>query len=308
MKLSGFLFEYDKIVIGGSLGALIYAYTRDLPIIFCEKRIPSYFDFFDPKLKLNKFGFINQPMELITPDGHRVVGSPKRQFYEHLMFFLCLSGNVPLSDKAVSIRIETENIIKVNTKNSRLFRFKYKELVVFDDQSVYNIPNRSISQSNKKLKILDWFDITSGMRQKIDYVKVGDSFVDEIYLYPSDRIDGAHLELKDCVAISYIDERDLQDFEYSDTYARFKTLKIFKNLGLRGARNGRSKEDPAKYKYYALKLESTEREYFNVGYNTYEDSSSIKFVYDSAEDLIRASKMTTKNKPRRFQQRLVSEP
>jgi len=307
VKLSGFLFECDKIVIGGTLEALIYAYIEDLPIIFCERKEPSYFNFFDSELSLDKFGFTNQSTELTIPNGTSIVGSLKRDLYEHLMFFLSLSGNIPLSDKARSIRIEKEGILRVSTKNSRLARFKYKKLVVFDDKSVYNIPNKTISQSRKKLKILDWFNISSGMRQKLDHIKMDDPFVNEIYLYPSDRIDGNHLELKDCVCISYIDEEDLQSFEYSDTYVKFKLLKIFKSLGMRGARNGRSKEDPTKFKYYALKLDSTERQYFSTDYNIYENSDSVKFVYDKAEDIIAGGELLAGNKPRSFQQRLMDE-
>ena len=46
-----------------------------------------------------------------------------------------------------------------------------------------------------------------------------------------------------------LNEQQLRDFEYSDTYARFKTLAMMKEAGIRGARNGKDANRPGKYIY-----------------------------------------------------------
>ena len=306
-KIRNHIYQYDQVVIGGTIEAVFYAYVRDLPLISCAHKMPSHFDFLDHQYDLNDFGFDNKELLLKTPAGEEKFGSLKRNFYEHLMFFLSLAGNVPLSNKAQSIRIGQENTLRVSTPNSRFAKFKFDELIIFDDVGVHGIPNEMTSQGEEKYKILDWMNIASGMRQEIDYIKLEDSFVNEIYLYPSDRIDGKHLSLKDCAIISYIDYDDLQKFEYSDTYVKFKALKILKSFGMRGARNGRSKEDPTKFKYYALKLDSVEREFFDLNYNVYKDSKSIKFNYSTMEEIMAKSSITKNNKPQRFQQRFFEE-
>ena len=48
-------------------------------------------------------------------------------------------------------------------------------------------------------------------------------FVKEIYFYPSLRFDGS-VDRKDAVAISYLKKYQLQTFENSDTYVKFKVL------------------------------------------------------------------------------------
>ena len=41
-------FEYEKIVIGSSLSALIFAYVNDCPVFFTEPDTPFRFDFLSP--------------------------------------------------------------------------------------------------------------------------------------------------------------------------------------------------------------------------------------------------------------------
>jgi len=193
---------------------------------------------------------------------------------------------MPMSNKTHAIRIEDKNTLKAITHNSRFARFSFNELVIFDEENIAGVSNKLIKQAEKKYKVVDWMYIKSGKQQKIDYFKTGDDFVNEIYLYPSDRISGNNFKYKDAVAISYLSEDQLKDFEYSDTYVRFKTLKIFKEAGFRGRRNGRSKENPDLYKYYALRVETVKREFFKLGRNIYEDDENIKFNYQTTEELL----------------------
>jgi len=127
--------------------------------------------------------------------------------------------------------------------------------------------------------------------------------VDEIFLYPSDRIDGENFALKDAVAISYLSGDQLQEFEFSDTYVRFKTLKIFKGAGMKGAANGRCTKNPEKTKYYALKIETTRRERHKLERNLYEDTEKIKFNYQSLDDLLRETPKENSH-PRKLQKQL----
>jgi hypothetical protein len=86
---------------------------------------------------------------------------------------------------------------------------------------------------------------------------------------------------KDAVAISFLDKKQLNKFEYSDTYARFKVLDMMKKAGIRGARNGRDSRNPEKYKYYALKAETAHREIQKVKMDLYNDTESIIFDYQN---------------------------
>ena len=52
-------------------------------------------------------------------------------------------------------------------------------------------------------------------------------------VYSSDRIDG-NTPVRDACAVSKLTESQLIDFDYSETMARFKVLKIMKDNGMRG--------------------------------------------------------------------------
>ena len=66
----------------------------------------------------------------------------------------------------------------------------------------------------------------------------------------------------------------------------FKVLKIMKEAGIRGARNGRDMKDKTKYKYYALKIENDRREIIPLQKTLYEETESIEFIHDSEETII----------------------
>jgi hypothetical protein len=298
MKFSDFVFEYKKIVIGCTLESLIYAYCNDLPLLYSAAKPPSYIDFFNPQHDLTHLGIDNETMFLPTVSEPKAVGRLKIDLWNHLIFFLGAAGNVAMSDKTSGIRLEENHILKVATHNSRLARFRFEELIVFDDDAIVGLPNKLklSKQGEKKYKVVDWMDIKSGMNQQVDYFKTGDDFVNEIFLYPSDRIDGNNFNLKDAVAISYLTEDQLKEFEYSDTYVRFKTLKIFKEAGFKGSSNGRCTKNPERTKYYSLKLEIRSGELFSPRRNIFEDSENIKFNCQSLEDLLQLE-LTENNQP-----------
>ena len=90
-------------------------------------------------------------------------------------------------------------------------------------------------------------------------------------------------------------EEQLQDYEYSDTYAKFKVLNIMKDAGIRGARNGRDMLDKTKNKYYALKIECAKREVISLQKTLYEDTENIEFVHHSEDDIISKFLVDDKN-------------
>ena len=60
-----------------------------------------------------------------------------------------------------------------------------------------------------------------------DKIENTSNFVNCIHFYPSNRIDGTHNK-KDLAAISYLTKDQLDDFNYSDTYARFVVEDLMK--------------------------------------------------------------------------------
>lgn len=269
MKLDRHIYQYDTMVIGGGLSAALYSYYNNLPCIYISGAPPFRFDVLEEK---------------------SLLGSKKANMLEiwrKLNFILGVSGKSPMGGKVSSINI-SDNLLKAPTHNSRMGRFEFKKLIIFDDQGVFGLPpirSRKIGKS----RVLDWFDVRSGMEHDHDSFETQDNFIQKVIFYPSDRFGNqkSGRVRKDLVSISYLDEDDIKDFEYSDTMARFKILQMMKDAGIKGARNGRDTYNPEIYRYYSPKIEATQREIFPDIKNYYEDDERFEFRYDTADELIK---------------------
>ena len=109
-------------------------------------------------------------------------------------------------------------------------------------------------------------------------------FVKDIIFYPTDRSDNRNL--KDLVAVSYLTDEQINDFNYSDTMAKFKIIEMMKDAGIRGARNGRDVNNPERFKYYAIKIEPAQRIIERNVTKYYDADDRFEFVYDTVAQLL----------------------
>ena len=274
MKLERHVYQKDKIVIGGCLPALLYAYKNNMPVIFAAAKPPFRYDVIEKDYDLSFVGL--EPFESYY----------QRQVWERLLLLLGLSGNLPLSSNAAGFRV-SDNILTVTTNNHRVVKFEFDELIIFDDNNISGLPMIS-GEIREKNRVLDWVNVRQGAKHQHDEIIGDDDFVNRIIFYPSDRVDNK--KLKDLVAISYLTDEQLQDHDYSDTMVRFKVTKMMKSVGIRGARNGRDVNNPDKYKYYAVKVEPSERVVEPDVKRYYETDERFQFRYDTVFDLLKDPK------------------
>lgn len=229
--------------MGGTLNALLYSYYKNTPLI------------------INK---LSPPHRFETFAGQSALG-----LWNKLFFLLSLSGLNLAGHKARNTRIK-ENEITVATKNARVVKATFEKLIVFDDEEVGGLPLPE--KENENFIVLDWMIGRSCDKHHHDLLETDDNLVRELHFYPSDRVDGHHPYTKDMVAISYLNEGQLSDFEYSDTYARFKAMQMLKDLGVKGKKGG--------IRHYALKLEVEKREIRKAKMSSYKDLKNIEFKYN----------------------------
>ena len=103
----------------------------------------------------------------------------------------------------------------------------------------------------------DYIAFNSGGKHEVDFIHTGDDFVCEIWFYSSDRIDG-NTPVRDACAVSKLTESQLRDFDYSETMARFKVLKIMKDNGMRGKQKGYTEKGTPRH--YDFRTSSIRRE------------------------------------------------
>jgi len=276
------IYHYENLVIGGSLNAIIFAYLKGYPLVTNRDVFPFRFDHFDDSVDLSKLSLGLEKIHL----QEKTLGPSKLDVYKHLNFVLSMAGLLPLGDGFFSCRLKEDNLLKITTKNSRMIQVKFDHLFIFNDDNISGLPEPIESLDEGMYEVLDWIDITSTAHPH-QYLKTEDNFIREIFFYPTERLDGNHPNKKDLVAVSYLSGEQLKEYEYSDTYAKFKVLSILKEMGIKGQRNGRDMLDKTKYKYYALKARPYKREISSLQKNLYDDIDNIEFMYYSEEDIVR---------------------
>lgn len=265
LRIDKHLYLSDCIIVGSSLACLLHSYFTGFPCIYTSLRAPFRFDFTLSDKVTSHFG---------------MPGASDRELWELLVFVLSLSGQLPMADKTSSISIQGD-VAKATTSRSRLAKFRFRKLLVYDDAGVSGLP--PLKKSVKSVsRVLDWFDVRSGMEHECESLTSDQDFVKEVIFYPSERMGSQKKRIrKDLVAVSYLDEDQLLDFDYSSTMARFKITQMMKDAGIRGARNGRDAVNPELYRYYSVKIESTDREIEHSVENQYESDSRFDFIRDS---------------------------
>lgn len=263
------IYEKDTIVIGGSLRALLYAYNHELPTIYVQEKVPFRFD----EIEHKNLAYLGLKADQLYR---------KSELWARLRFFLGLSGLLPMADKASSIRIN-DNQLSVVTNRSRNIKFNFNKLVVFDDEKVFGLPAIK-KKTTEKSRVFDWVNVRSGCSHSILHLHSDGEFVKDIIFYPTDRSDNRNL--KDLVAISYLTDEEINDFNYSDTMAKFKIVEMMKEAGIRGARNGRDVNNPERFKYYAIKIEPAQRIVERNVTKYYDSDDRFEFVYDTVSELL----------------------
>jgi len=133
-----------------------------------------------------------------------------------------------------------------------LIKVAYDNLRIFDTVNVGGL-SADYEEEVRGYRVFDWFDVRSGMRHDIDQIVDEESdFVKKIYFYLSDRIDG-NQDKKDMVAESFLDKEQIHDIEYSDSISRLKAIKMMKDAGIKGKKNGRGK-------FLSIKIDLWKRE------------------------------------------------
>ena len=215
------ILEYRDIVLGSSLDAVIFSFNNRCPIFFSQIERPFRFDYFEPEIDLSYLKIPLEAKSLTTFNGDKKVGISKEIFWERLLFLLSLDGNVPTSNLCTNIRRD-QDIITCFNEYSKIAEVRYERIHDFTDKDTTN-----------ELLCCDWIAFNSGGKHEIDFIKTDDDFVNEIWFYSSDRICG-NTKVKDACAVSRINKELVDDFDYSETMARFKVVREMEKRGMKG--------------------------------------------------------------------------
>ena len=225
--LEDHFYKWDEVVIGGNLNAFFYARQKSCHVL---------------------------PNTLDSPFSHDKTGAIAHlglndlDVWQKLSYSLALDGLNPLSGKIKTIRVDRDDkIITVNVGTPNLIKISYNKLHVFDYEWTFGLPDAGLEIKN--FRVLDWFDVRSGMKHDLEFIEDDNNFVKKIHFYLSERIDGNTM-YKDLVSESVLSKDQLHHPDYSDSLSRLKTIAMMKEGGIKGTSNGATQHLPIKIELY----------------------------------------------------------
>ena len=169
-----FVFEYDKLVIGSSLKAVLFAFNRRLPLIYTDAERPFRFDYLGPNLDLSFVKLENQKTTLKAFKSDKIVGISKELLWERLLFFLSLDGKIPFSTLCKNIRIG-DNTIVCSNEYSKIAEINFQTCYYFGDPKCSGLREKVVA--NNDYICYDWIAFNRGGKHDIDLIsKMQDDF------------------------------------------------------------------------------------------------------------------------------------
>ena len=278
------ILEYNKIVIGSCLRALIFALNNSCPVFFTKPQKPFRFDFLEPEADLSFLKVPHEaPKSLMTFGAEEKIGIPKEILWERLIFLLSMDGKVPLSNLCEKMRYDGSRVVCSN-EYSKIMEFKFNECFYFGDKNSIGFVEKTNLDEDAYI-CYDYIAFNSGGKHEIDYINTDDDFVSKIWFYSSDRIDG-NTPVRDACAVSRLTHKQLLDFDFSETMARFKTLKVMKDNGMRGKFNGYTKKGTPRH--YNFRTTSIRRETICIENEQRSSTDDIHIEKASEKDLLQS--------------------
>ena len=274
-------FECENIVVGSSLSALIFAYVNEYPVFFTDANVPFRFDFLSPNH--TPIGVPCEAKTLLSFDDEMKVGTRKQILWDRLYFLLSLKGLTPLSNLCKTIRCNDNSIICLN-EYSKIFEASFIDCHYFGDSNAAGFVRKNKLDEHSYV-CYDYIAFNSGGKHEIDFIHTDDDFISEVWFYSSDRIDG-NTPVRDACAVSKLTESQLIDFDYSETMARFKVLKIMKDNGMRGKLSGYTKKGTPRH--YDFRTTSIRRETCRIENEYRPTADCIKIKKTNEKDLLQS--------------------
>jgi hypothetical protein len=281
-KSATIIYKHDAIVIGSNLTALLYAFNNKLPIFFSHPRRPFRFDYLPIDTQLECVGLSNETRLLHTHSGNIKVGPSWPELWDRLLFILSLNGQAPLSLLCDLLRYNGK-ILVCSNEYSKIAEIEFDKAYYFGDDNCTGLVEKEVADTS--YICYDWIAFNRGGKHEIDLIETLDDFVKQIWFYPSDRIDG-NTHVKDACIVSHLTDSTMDEFDYSQTMARFKMIHEMEERGMRGMFNGYSPTGTPKY--YKFRTTIIGRERRPQSSSPLSPSEKVEVVTESQADLLKA--------------------
>jgi len=243
------VYQFDNLVVGGSLDASYYSYRHGYPIL--NNRL-QYIPFFDTT-DLESLGD-KDLLEQVSADFQLETSLiSTRKLRDYFLSLLSLEGLNMFSGKVDAIRVGDDSL-KVVTQNSRVYKIEYDNLFLFDDKKIEGVQFAHQAEDTRH-RVLDWYHLRSASKSNIEKLTSEDGSIREIYFTTSDE----HWKSRRLVAVSYLTDDEIDDPGNLELYTRYEILDMLERGGIKGKKNGINAETGAHYRL-SVKIEFEGRE------------------------------------------------
>ena len=172
-----------------------------------------------------------------------------------------MDGKIIGGDSVNAIKIDDNNIT-IACKNNVINKITCEKITLFDDENIIGLPD--IKKQIDEYIVTDLMSSISFVFKDTDFShKTDDRLVNEVHVHKDYINSPAQIW-----AVSKLTKKQLNDFDFSDTMAKFKTESILKKLGFSGSFTKRDE--------IILKVESRS---IVKRMNIYNESEKINFIY-----------------------------
>jgi hypothetical protein len=201
-------------------------------------------------------GLEDERHEIATHTGNIKVGPRKELLWEKLLLLIALAGRAPLSNLCQTMRHNGQSLVCSN-EYSKISEIIFQKGYYFgDDHCTGVVVEKRVA--NPSYTCYDWIAFNRGGKHEIDLIETTDDFVNQVWFYPTDRVDGKSA-VKDACIVSHLTAEEMQHFDHSQTMARFKMIAEMKERGMKGLFNGYSPTGTPKYYNFRTSIIGRER-------------------------------------------------
>jgi len=275
--------NYENVIIGSTLEALIYAYITGFPVFFAGSRCPKEFEHFEPD-----FCFPNMKNNIITKNtsnGVIQLGINQEELWSKLMFFLSLAGQIPITEEPSSFRYD-DGMLRIVMGPKTVIKIQPKTIHLFDDINITGLPS---SKSDGVYTAYDWLLFNSLYPHDLDIIYTDDNPINELHFVQ------ASLEnrFKDGCLVSYFKTQKEMERELTEFAIKLKLKDIFKEYKLKGKANGVYHMNKSIQRYKQVQYTFLHRE-IEKPINVHQDFDNVKFCGYNVESLMKQFQINTK--------------
>ncbi len=251
--------HYDQLVIGSDLSALSYCYVNKCPAIFLT---------------------IDKPYQYNQKENWQ----EEIALWNDLAFLLSNNKYIPFSDKIVTIRLDSDNQLKVITKYNLVATVNFNKLTICNDKNIEGMPVPD-SKTNYDNWVIDWFNVNVGAKHELDFIEdEQNDLVRKIFFYIQKR-SKRNKDKKDLVSISKISDQNILNDDYNQNICRLKTIKMMQQAGIKG------KWDKTNNIFVKPRLTAVKRDIYPLGKNIYNSlPNNISMLYENYDSILLQAK------------------